>query len=1082
MIGSTGYYDCVDWEDEYYDESGEWCSFEPNSMECDEHICRRDMYSCGDGQCVSWPTRVAFQRFIRADKDCFNKRNLNYMCEASPHQRAWTLESGLCWPEEGYDDPRYPSWDMMNSSNLTDGEKCQYLFRCVLSQGYERDCPCDHHNCTEMMTHECPSKEFVLYPSQGLISPNLFYYYRYNQSMENPSFDVFKIGGNLKCHGYYATSEEISPVPQLDFWMVDRPHINRILCILNNFEDDLSSFQYDKFCWNESLTFNSRPYAVTPHVCNGTIECISHYRIRDGMDDCLNPEDESGTFKEDYCTGNVKRHRFQCFNDQHKCLPLSALSTGTSDCLNGYDERYYGTGVSLRTELQCSKVNTVDCGRLKEYIRQSSNSNSSSNSLSVNLQEQKLANQMPFRSYCDSFWDLERHIDELNSSCQYWVCQKHQYRCRTGQCIELDWVCDGEWDCADASDEEALVFIGNWSIHNARLSDFTSRRDLCHQRYSQSPFSQICNTSFEFGCYLAGVLEPLDIKLNHPCINISQIGDGVEDCYNAYDERNTFEANLGMWGSQLRCGSDAIEYGMVCRESDHRGCATPLCSYYRDKDGLCSDYKDALCLKDNLCKKNRRCDGHPDCSYGEDEYWCTSGSYENQFTYRFDKKSILMKASPSFLLPSFPPVLTRMSNRQQVEDSIANLRNDSFSTMYSYQCNRGVAILEMNETRCLCPPAYYGRWCEFFSDRISIIAHIDQKTLPKTLLNVDLKIKTNFLFNNTIIDHHEFRVIPTIEKVKNIKHKFYLLYSRSDQMLEHKRGRYFNGTDVINNHPYSVHFDVFSLEKNDSIGELGSWHYPIYFDYLPSFRLAVVLRFPSWFGNATRDPCFENICSANSTCMPIFNKNNTYYCSCKNGYFGKDCGMYERRCETYCSVNAVCRREHYDLHPNKNNLYCICPLGRFGLSCSLKYDDCDTNFCLNNGTCRPNHDISGEASYVCVCSKRFHGDRCQNKKAAVHVDLNMTNVFSARATVVQLYHVGRSLNLRIEHQQVYHGLPSTIQYDHADAYAPSLGFLKIYQDIAVPQYFIMYNLNRTIINITSSPQPCPYVWSLVSKG
>ena len=177
------------------------------------------------------------------------------------------------------------------------------------------------------------------------------------------------------------------------------------------------------------------------------------------------------------------------------------------------------------------------------------------------------------------------------------------------------------------------------------------------------------------------------------------------------------------------------------------------------------------------------------------------------------------------------------------------------ATAYSYQCNRGVAILEMNETRCLCPPAYYGNWCEFFSDRISIIAHIDQETLPKIFQNMTLKIKTNFLFNNETIDSHEFHVIPEIESTSKIKHKFYLLYSRSDDMLAHKRWRYYNRTDVVNNHPYSVHFDVFSLMKNSSIREVGSWRYAVYFDYLPAFRLAIVLKFPSSFGNATLYSC-----------------------------------------------------------------------------------------------------------------------------------------------------------------------------------------------------------------------------------
>ncbi|CAF1400593.1 unnamed protein product, partial [Rotaria sordida] len=123
---------------------------------------------------------------------------------------------------------------------------------------------------------------------------------------------------------------------------------------------------------------------------------------------------------------------------------------------------------------------------------------------------------MRFRSYCDSFWDMDNHIDELNYSCQHWICPNHQYRCRTGQCIDLDWVYDGEWDCTDASDEEAFVLINQWSSHNARLSNLSSQLENCRRRHSQYPFSRICNTSFEFGCYRSRVSNPLDIKTNRP--------------------------------------------------------------------------------------------------------------------------------------------------------------------------------------------------------------------------------------------------------------------------------------------------------------------------------------------------------------------------------------------------------------------------------------------------------------------------------------------------------------------------------------------------------------------------------------
>jgi hypothetical protein len=468
---------------------------------------------------------------------------------------------------------------------------------------------------------------------------------------------------------------------------------------------------------------------------------------------------------------------------------------------------------------------------------------------------------------------------------------------------------------------------------------------------------------------------------------------------------------------------------------------------------------------------------------GEDEYWCPSGTLGNQVKYRSNKMQISQQSWGSHFDIPYPPEGTMKVNQQQLSRSIIHLRNDQSFKMHSYQCNRGVAVLQMNKTRCLCPPAYYGDWCQFFSDRITIIAHVDQKTEVKTISNGTFKIKANFLFMNKIIDHHEFYVVPILERAQIIKHKFYLLYSRSAEMLVHKQNRYSNQKDVINNHPYSVHFDVFFLEKNNSVKELGSWHYPIYFDYLPAFRLAVILKFPSWLENATLDPCCQNNCNKNSTCMPVFNQNNSYYCSCKSGYYGINCSMYEPLCETYCSVNALCRADNSDLQVKKNKPYCICPLGHFGPHCNLKYDECNSNSCLHNGTCFPIYDSSGENPYLCICSEHFYGSQCQNEKASVHINLNMTKTLSARATVVQLYNiVTRSFVLQIQYQQIHNGLSSSIRYYHSDIKAPFIGILKIYEDLSHPQYFLIYFLTQPNINITSSPAYCPHASLLLSEG
>lgn len=153
---------------------------------------------------------------------------------------------------------------------------------------------------------------------------------------------------------------------------------------------------------------------------------------------------------------------------------------------------------------------------------------------------------------------MHEHVDELAHFCENWICRKDQCQCQTGQCIDLHWVCDGEWDYADASDEEAIFLIKTWSFHNAQLlSRLNHSLDLCNKRYSQGPFSTICNISFEFGCYLSNVSNPLEINTYRPCINLTQIGDGKEDCYNAYDERNIFQMPerliSSMWGFYLRC-------------------------------------------------------------------------------------------------------------------------------------------------------------------------------------------------------------------------------------------------------------------------------------------------------------------------------------------------------------------------------------------------------------------------------------------------------------------------------------------------------------------------------------------------
>jgi hypothetical protein len=777
------------------------------------------------------------------------------------------------------------------------------------------------------------------------------------------------------------------------------------------------------------------------------------------------------------------------------------LGNGLRTCLNNYDEYLYGYGRSI-TQIICRKSDLASCHFLKEYIKNSSLiSNSSTNlHLYTDQSQYQSTSRIPFRSYCDSFWNLRGHLDELPRYCQNWICHRDQYQCQTGQCIPLGWVCDGQWDCVDASDEEAMFAIRQWTLHNEKLNGLNEKRLECLHRYSNLSFSQFCNVEKEFPCLRSNVSNVLDMKQNHPCIPYSKIGDETEDCYNAYDEKNTFEFKDGtMWGLAFECGNVSGRYTSAC-ELAFAKCAQILCPYQHYQLANCSEPTDAVCIDDSRCVPSGRCNGVRDCTYGEDEYWCPPKDFSDQVIHRFSKRY----AEDDHIIfdgQTYPPLQLATETftivpQPVLSSPIRTARNLHYSNIkYSFWCNKGVTVIILNQTTCFCPPAYFGDKCQFFGDRITIVTHLDLTTwslfskanpILSMIMPKVFKIKVNFLYNDIIIDHYEFYSNPTLEIRNYIKQKFYLVYSRSTQMLSNKKERFFNRTDIENNHPYSVHFDIYALYSNQSTPiALGSWHYLIYFDFLPSFRLAKVLRFPNWFGNSSLNPCANHTCNKNSTCLPIFNHINSYFCACKNGYYGKDCSKYEDTCKSYCSPYSFCQPDDRNMITNTKNPSCICPLEHFGPRCYLRLEQCDSNPCLNDGSCVYPYDLESDQPFVCICSKLFYGDRCQHAKMAIQVRLNTSTIAqSPRASTVQFYDVNpKTLQLILQHQQLTQGFPSSIYYNHDRIIALALGVLKAHYDSIEPKYFIIYlQPNTSSINIYSSPEHCPLAATLLKKG
>jgi hypothetical protein len=1098
------------------------------------------------------------------------------MCEAATRDTKtwWAIDGGYCLPYS-------LAYQTLGLDTTADTDKCAFSIKCALSNSLDQDCQCKSAAaCRKLVNDSCAIANLYLsYPGSGflfLISPYTGMLYVRERDWTNKKPDRLLYRGRVKCIGYQLITNGARR------WTISEPFKFYLYKLSENRLCDMqegtqgnrnySGPHYDVNCWNTSKTFNNRSYQVSLKC---ETRCISKYRVRDGITDCQQSEETPTT--NNSCP-QIQPHRLQCSSSELTCFLAAELGNWAASCSNERDEFDHESGTVIDTNfIVCAQRADPGCVYFRKYISSSSYDNTDkTTNFDNSILDDDSITPIPFRSYCNSFFNTISGIDESLQFCHEWICFMDEYQCLSGQCILQSWVCDGkfilltvsvlisifvffffagEWDCSDGSDEQRIFIMDSLNEHNSQLMNLTEMKQQCDQQYrsNNTPFSDICNISSEYPCFRIDIDDPFNLTLNRPCINLTQIGDGKTDCLSGLDERNRLQCSAhGMLGFHFQFNNNVCgRYRKLCTIYPW----TPgtdvaydtVCFHQRKqfKNGTASDCNtasDVMCLND-VCLKKARCDDKIDCLHGEDEYRCIPKGI-SQLDYRVDKKPmqpirLRLRNYPSAthlslkdhsyhhksMDPDLPLIIGARNNLSNIPTELKlvdnvtivyETRNSTVKSVYEivrnklpngaitfenhylpFICNRGVAVkYYTGHTVCFCSPSFYGSQCEFYSNRITVVTHLDLANYRSSTFHqiAVIKVLTTFLFESQIIDYYEFYVNPQFENENNyIKQGIYFLYPRTEEFSQMKKNNR-SGTQL-----YSVRFEAFNLHFNETIEPIGVWQYPIYFDFLPAFRLSKILRFHPSVPLLSSGPCLNNLCGMNGTCQEIINSNrSSYFCSCQSGYYGIHCEDYEEECNNYCSPKSICKPKHRGILTGNQQPLCLCPASTFGNSCYLKNDHCRKSPCLNGGSCIVTYDLTDTDNYICLCTDSFAGDHCQFPRGMVSITIirspntTLQTADVAATTVSYSDYFVPSLRFDVRHQQVYDTLPSHIKLMYSNkltAFAPTIAVLKVYGPNyrnEEPRYYVLYfHSFQEDINITvdlASESHCPLIQITETSG
>lgn len=598
-----------------------------------------------------------------------------------------------------------------------------------------------------------------------------------------------------------------------------------------------------------------------------------------------------------YCSNSHRNHShlYRCMNST-KYISKHRLLDGIQDChLN--DDEFYTNSCSL------NHTHRFTCGVDVQICPSSLLFNNKKYDCLTRLRDLNYFNDdegIPLKTPSNSpivFQTLCDGFIERFPLLLYGENETDETHCEYWPCSNMYTRCDGYWNCLNGFDEI-----------NCSPND-----------------NSICLSS-EISC-----VSPQSYSLF--CLNISKLNDGQIDCLGAFDERQWCRTQFAQPWKRYRCLNDdtCIDPMELCTTAPH--CIVSM-----------DDYR--ICSHDN--RENM----------GEYDSLCNHGITSDYPHVDTNLCRLTDEGKPT-------EVYFRLNNVKQ-QNKVTLISNDfdfeKYFHDYGRLCNRGVPVSvrtgngSIVKKKCLCPPSYYGSFCQYQNQRISVTIQFGAVQDWKTI----------FTFIIQLIDDRYPTTIYSYERIQYLamrdcstKFSFYLLYKTRSK-------------DRFKN--YSVRIDVYNTETFEY---RASWLYPIRFSFLPVHRLALQISVPISTKNTSENNHCSMNCGEHGRCSQYENT-KTMFCHCQSGWHGQYCSI-SYQCP--CASSSQCHAPSI----------CLCSIDKFGDRCHIELTGCSTKPCHQNQLCIPSDvRFHPQHSFTCICAEGFWGDRCQYETLRVRLTFHRT--------------------------------------------------------------------------------------------